>query len=53
MDYNNNLMGGKRPHRNITKYKGLSLTERLIAEVKALDAYHKRVKQCKWKKTVK
>lgn len=49
MDFNNNLMGGKRPHRNITKYGGLSLTERLIAEVKALEKYSKRVGQYKKK----
>lgn len=43
--YNRNLCGGKRRKRGITKYGKLSLTERLIAETKALDDYHKRVKQ--------
>jgi hypothetical protein len=52
MDYNRNLMGGKRPHKGITKYPiTLSLSERLIAESKALDDYHKRVGQGRWKKS--
>jgi hypothetical protein len=50
MDYNRNLMGGKRPHKGITKYPiTLSLSERLIAETKALDEYHKRVGQGRWR----
>lgn len=49
-DYNRNLMGGKRPHKGFNKYKNLSLSERLIAECKALDNYEKRVKQGKYGK---
>jgi len=45
MDFNRNLMGGKRPHKGIGKYKNLTLTQRLIAESEALEAYHKRVHQ--------
>jgi hypothetical protein len=48
--YNRNLMGGKRPHKGITKYPAsLTLAERLIAETKALDDYCKRLKQGRYK----
>ena len=47
--YNNNLMGGKRRKKNYAKYGHMNLTERLIAESKALDDYCKRVKQGRWK----
>jgi hypothetical protein len=48
MDYNRNLMGGKRPRRGTgthPEYLKMNLTQRLIAETKALEAYHQRVKQ--------
>ncbi len=47
-NFNRNLAGGKRRNRGITKYgpdKCKTLTERLIAESKALEAYHKRIKK--------
>ena len=45
MEYNNNLIGGKRPNRNITKYRGMTLSQRVLAEGKALTAYQIRVGQ--------
>lgn len=46
--YNRNLIGGKRPHKGISKYgKCKTLTERLIAETNALEEYRKRVKNQK------
>ena len=43
--YNRNLCGGKRPHRKIQKF-GMytTLSERLLAESKALRSYLDRVK---------
>lgn len=47
-------MGGKRPHKGITKYPiTLSLSERLIAETKSLDEYCKRVGQGRYYKPKK
>ncbi len=45
--YNNNLVGDKRRKRNITKYGGMSLANRVKAEGLALTAYQKRVGQYK------
>ena len=48
--YNRNLVGGKRPHRKISKYGKYwvsSMEERFAAEQKALEDYQKRVGQFK------
>lgn len=50
-DYNRNFIGGKRPHRGISRsYRGvniqyLSLLDRLIFETKVLNDYLNRVKK--------
>ena len=42
--YNRNLIGGKRPHKKITKFgKCKSLAERLVTEIKALNDYLTRI----------
>jgi hypothetical protein len=49
--WNRNLIGGKRPHRGIQRYGHLTtLTQRLLAESKALEDYQRRVGQSSnWK----
>lgn len=48
--FNRNLVGGRRRNKGITKYgKYRTLADRLKAEVAALDAYHKRVGQGRYK----
>jgi len=44
--YNRNLVGGKRPHKKITRFGHCqNLSERLMAESAALVKYQKRVGQ--------
>lgn len=44
--YNRNLIGGKRPHKKITKFgKYTLLSERIAAELKAINDYQIRVGQ--------
>lgn len=45
--FNRNIMGGKRPHKGITKLGHLTLAQRVLAQGKALEAYQKRVGQYK------
>lgn len=44
--YNRNLIGGRRPHKKITKYGHYkTLSDRLKAESKALQDYYDRIRK--------